>query len=159
MSESLQHIIDGISQEKRSNLDYCIEIDFYSPLFMERKSHDELIKLVREIKTKVKKTLSDSFVFNKIIRLLTKPPDDKKVIYLEYVIETLNNLETRKAYIKAYIKTRIYNLDIDKDKLELGNYSLIRERSGFLSVALEIKNDIEIHLDDLGEHEIVDDHI
>lgn len=156
MSTSLQHIIEGISQEKRSNLDIYIGTDHdCNPLFIERNSYCELIQLVREIKTKVKKTLSDSFVFNKIIRLLTKPPDDKKVIYLEYVIETLNNLETR----KAYIKTRIYNLDIDKDKLELGNYSLIRERSGFSLVALEIKNDIEIHLDDLGEHEIVDDHV
>ena len=99
MSESLQHIIDGISQEKRSNLDYCIEIDFCSPLFMERKSHDELIKLVWEIKTELKKPLSGLYVYQKVIEFLKKAYDDKSVIRRKDVIKILNNLETHKASI------------------------------------------------------------
>ena len=119
MSESLQHIIDGIytSQEKRSNLDYRIGTyrDSTPPLFMERKSHDELIKLVWEIKTELKKPLSGLYVYQKVIEFLKKAYDDKSVIRRKDVIKILNNLETHKTSIKV----KIYNLDIDKDSTYL----------------------------------------
>ena len=158
MSESLQHIIDGMyeSEKKHSDLDIPIRINLDNNLstFI---PGNELMELVEQVKTKLKKTLPVQCMCDEIIKLLNQLPYGKKEICLKDIIETLDNLET----YKVSVEVTIYNLDINKDKLEIGNYSLSRKKgNSYTSVALKIKNtDTEMPLDCLGEYEIVDDSI
>ena len=116
MSTSLQHIIEGISEKKRSesdirirNLDNKITTD----LFMKKDLFDELYKLVQDkIKFELEKplTITTEYLFCKVLYFLYF---NKDVTYND-LLEMLNNLDAEKIYVAA----KVYNLVINKDKLE-----------------------------------------
>ncbi|MBQ5470152.1 MAG: hypothetical protein IIT54_06055, partial [Acetobacter sp.] len=84
MSESLQHIIDGMyeSEKKHSDLDIPIRINLDNNLstFIPR---NELMELVDQVKTKLKKTLPVQCMCDEIIKLLKQLPYGKKEICLK----------------------------------------------------------------------------